>query len=137
MGMGDLDKDGLIDYAFSLSTEKQIALLNGANDQLVILSLPSQINGALKGTAVGDLDLDGDQDLVVTSEQSNLGIGWMNYTNSPFSSGWLWNPIYEINRGKFDQSILYDVDQDGDLDVLTTEEVQGLGVIWFENPTID
>ena len=42
---------------------------------------------------------------------------------------------------KFDLSLLQDVDQDGDLDIINTEENDnakggqpGLGVVWYENP---
>ena len=36
---------------------------------------------------------------------------------------------------KHDLVPLIDLDGDGDLDVLTTEETKGLGVVWYENPT--
>lgn len=36
---------------------------------------------------------------------------------------------------KHDLVALLDLDDDGDLDVLTTEEVKILGVIWYENPS--
>jgi len=36
---------------------------------------------------------------------------------------------------KYDRIELLDIDEDGDLDILTCEERAGLGVIWFENPT--
>jgi hypothetical protein len=36
---------------------------------------------------------------------------------------------------KFDLLQLLDLDGDGDLDVLTCEEADGLGVVWYENPT--
>jgi len=29
-----------------------------------------------------------------------------------------------------------DVDRDGDIDVVTCEKEAGMGVIWFENPTV-
>ena len=36
---------------------------------------------------------------------------------------------------KFDRIECVDLDGDGDLDVLTTDERDSLGVIWYENPT--
>ena len=36
-----------------------------------------------------------------------------------------------------DNAWLSDLDYDGDLDVITTEENGGWGVIWFENPLSD
>ena len=35
---------------------------------------------------------------------------------------------------KYDRVELLDLDDDGDLDVLTCEEADNLGVIWYENP---
>ena len=40
------------------------------------------------------------------------------------------------SRKKMDNAYLADLDGDGDLDVATTEENGGWGVIWFENPEI-
>ena len=45
-----------------------------------------------------------------------------------------WQPICEPKVYKFDRSELIDLDGDGDLDVLTCEERDNLGVIWYENP---
>ena len=36
---------------------------------------------------------------------------------------------------KYDLVQAIDFDDDGDMDVLTCEEVDNLGVIWYENPT--
>ena len=38
------------------------------------------------------------------------------------------------SRKKMDNAFLVDLDGDGDLDIGTTEENGGWGVIWFENP---
>ena len=38
---------------------------------------------------------------------------------------------------KFDLVELVDQDGDGDLDAITCEEVDNLGVFWFENPLYD
>ena len=37
---------------------------------------------------------------------------------------------------KFDRIELLDLDLDGDLDVMTCEERENLGVVWYENPHI-
>ena len=39
-----------------------------------------------------------------------------------------------IEGVKFDRIETIDLDGDGDLDVLTCEERDNLGVIWYENP---
>lgn len=47
-------------------------------------------------------------------------------------SNWSWQ---EISPAGWVMSLLSaDMDGDGDLDVLTCEEFEGLGVIWYENP---
>ena len=47
-----------------------------------------------------------------------------------------WQPICSTKECKFDRMELIDLDADGDLDVLTCEERQQLGVVWYENPGI-
>ena len=44
-------------------------------------------------------------------------------------------PISDLQGSKFDLLQLMDVDQDGDLDVITCEERDNLGLVWYENPT--
>ncbi|WP_461507913.1 FG-GAP repeat domain-containing protein [Rhodopirellula baltica] len=48
-----------------------------------------------------------------------------------------WQPICSVDESKFDRIELIDLDGDGDLDLLTCEERQLLGVVWYENPEID
>jgi hypothetical protein len=52
---------------------------------------------------------------------------------------WEWHNISGPIGYKYDRIELLDLDGDGDLDVVTTEEnygqnSSGLGLLWFENP---
>ena len=47
-----------------------------------------------------------------------------------------WQPICSTKECKFDRMELLDLDGDGDLDMITCEERQLLGVVWYENPGI-
>lgn len=95
--------------------------------------------GTPKAVAVGDIDLDGVLDVVLAG--TNLdgheeGIVWLSHGAlaselNPEKFG-----LSGAQGEKFDRMELIDLDGDGDLDVLTTEEVQNLGVIWYENPLI-
>jgi hypothetical protein len=47
-----------------------------------------------------------------------------------------WQSIDTETECKFDRMELVDLDADGDLDIITCEERQLLGVVWYENPRI-
>ena len=103
--------------------------------------------GSPKGVSVGDIDLDGRLDLLVScsgAEGDLVGVYWLAYRDRPFRDGlleahWDAHDISGPNGTKFDLVPLADLDGDGDLDVLTSEEKEserkGLGVVWYENPT--
>jgi hypothetical protein len=81
---------------------------------------------------------------------SKASVFWMEYQGSNFETGdWIthvikwgdnFNGIGMYNGEKWDQSILEDLDRDGDLDIVANcEEFHSLGfvfisVVWFENP---
>ena len=80
---------------------------------------------------VTDVDLDGSPDIVYSAEQAKAGrsgVVWLSLRD---------NTLHDISGPegvKYDLIELLDLDADGDLDVVTTEETVGLGLVWYENP---
>lgn len=102
------------------------------------VAYPSQAGTRGKSVVVGDVNQDQSLDLVTTYEGADRRHGVMLSTYT--ASGWQHYPISDTLGRKFDFARLVDLDQDGDLDVLTSEENNnsatqgGLGVVWYENP---
>ena len=91
-----------------------------------------------KAVAIGEINLDKSEDLVVSfntqGTKGKPGVAWIKVLPDKDPKDW---PAYDISglKGKkFDRIELIDLDGDGDLDVLTCEEADNLGVIWYENP---
>ena len=89
---------------------------------------------------VGDINLDGRLDIVHSTEPGGdaemPGVAWLSYVDSPNESSWSAHDISGPQGAKFDRMELLDLDDDGDLDVLSCEERDNLGVFWYENPTL-
>lgn len=86
--------------------------------------------GNAKAVKVGDLSGDNIPDFVITCEQAN-GRKRGAFISNVFSE------ITEVSGpkgAKFDRIELLDLDADGDLDIVTCEENDQLGVFWYENP---
>jgi hypothetical protein len=107
--------------------------------------------GKGKGVRAADIDLHGEldrstakEDLVLSTEnyEGTSGLVWLKpqRIQSPDGFPLVWK-VHDISgragpKGmKLDDIQLLDLDDDGDQDVLTTEERTGWGVVWFENPT--
>jgi hypothetical protein len=94
--------------------------------------------GNFKGVRWCDVDLDGRLDLIYSCEgatDGKSGVVWLKPIDGPNGIEWQRNEISGPEGVKFDLIQLIDLDGDGDLDVLTCEERDNLGVIWYENPT--
>ncbi len=88
--------------------------------------------GTGKGVAVADMDLDHTRDLVLTCENAMAKDGalWLSET----ADGWQPHTLSGSEGTKYDRIEIVDLDGDSDPDVLTCEERENLGVIWYENP---
>jgi hypothetical protein len=138
---GDLDGDGLADVAAAVKPSKVAVFLRrdrgGTAWEPLAVPLPD-VAGRAKAVSIGDIDLDGHADLVVTCEGAvppKRGVLWL--AGAPGLGGrWAAHDISGPDGVKFDLVPLVDLDRDGDLDVITTEESTGLGVVWYENPVV-
>jgi hypothetical protein len=92
-----------------------------------------------KAVRVADVNLDGKVDLIHTvnngGKRQHRGAVWMSYGESIRDKRWDVHDISGDRGVKFDLIQMLDVDRDGDLDLITCEERDNLGVFWYENPT--
>jgi len=92
--------------------------------------------GSAKAVELADIDLDGNLDFVVSCEQAGgvSGVFWLSQPTQMADKNWVFHDISGPRGTKYDLLQCIDLDQDGDLDVITSEEEENLGVIWYENP---
>jgi hypothetical protein len=143
MKIADLDKDNLLDAVVAVKPSSILFIRRldstGLSWAEYEIFLPDN-SGNAKAVAVGDIDKDGQNDIVFTCAQAEgrYGCGWLSYENAPTDAYWIHYDISGTELGiKYDRIELLDLDGDGDLDVLTSEEKEGgdgIGVLWYENP---
>ncbi|HEV8377919.1 MAG TPA: VCBS repeat-containing protein [Tepidisphaeraceae bacterium] len=135
LARGDLDEDGLEDVVVATRPKDLIWLKrldkNGDRWESHVIAIPEEA-GTAKGVAIGDVDGDGKMDLVFSCENAKekLGVMWMKQVEGK----WEAHDIGGKEGEKFDLVELIDLDGDGDLDVMTTEERELNAVIWYQNP---
>lgn len=141
LDVADLDRDGLEDVVTAVSGGDLLLFRRlsktGRDWKTFPITAPTNA-GTGKSVRVGDVNLDGRPDLVYSCENASgkkSGVVWMSYRQSPTDRDWDVHEISGPEGVKFDLLQLIDLDGDGDLDVVTCEERQNLGVIWYENPT--
>lgn len=139
---GDVDKDGLEDVVVAVRP-KQVVICrrlaaDGTKWQEQVLEIPETYGGA-KAPAVADFDGDGQVEIVFSTEnakQGKMGLGQFRNQGANLSGPWKTETISGVDGVKHDLVEAIDLDGDGDLDLLTCEEVRNLGVIWYENPSV-
>jgi len=145
LSLADLDANGFEDILLAVQP-KEIRWLrrlsrDGGNWQSISIALPEP-TGIAKAVSVGDVDLDGRLDLVFSCEKAVApaeGLMWLSrevpgIDSRPQDWRWTAHRLSGPDGIKHDLVALVDLDGDGDLDAMTSEEVKDLGVIWYENP---
>ena len=140
MDLADLDQDGLEDVLVPDRTDLLLYYrrtdASGKAWERHEIRLPPNI-GLGKAVQAGDVNLDGKLDIAFScgmAKDRKRGVMWISYDQHATHPSWSGHEISGPSGVKFDLVKLIDLDGDGDLDVLTCEEVDNLGVFWFENP---
>jgi hypothetical protein len=149
--LADLDRDGLDDVIVAvkggpLRFHRRVRK-SPVEWETHLIPMPAN-TGSGKAVVVADVDGDRQLDLVVTCEHAldgKTGVFWLAGSGQPMEGRWR---AQSINGGEgfiFDLLQLVDLDDDGDLDVITEEEKgpylasgykgRELGVVWYENPS--
>jgi hypothetical protein len=138
--VADLDGDGMEDVLTAVRPKEILfhrrLSRDGRQWQAQAIAVPA-LTGTAKSVAAADIDLDGKVDLVLSAEGARgplSGVVRLSYRNAVTDPEWAAHGISGEPGTKFDLVRLVDLDEDGDLDVLTCEEIDNLGVIWYENP---
>ncbi len=136
---GDVDQDGLEDVVIATRPRKLVVCrrmnAKGTAWESFTIPLPNEAGDA-KAPAVADFDQDGKREIVFTTERANgkEGVCLMVPEGNPVTSKWIKKSVSGVDGVKHDLIEVLDLDGDGDLDILTCEEVKNFGVIWYENP---
>ena len=136
MAVGDLEDDGQDEIVIATAKHGiRIGKRIEAN-QWTHETIPfPEWAGSGKGVAIGDLQGDNVPEIAVTSEHARGKHGV--YFLTKVNESWQAVDIGGLEGTKFDRIELLDLDGDGDLDLLTCEESENLGVIWYENPGVN
>ncbi|QDV33089.1 FG-GAP repeat domain-containing protein [Tautonia plasticadhaerens] len=137
LDLADLDGDGTAEILVA-APDRGILIYRRSPDgwDETVLPLGPEA-GTGKSVAAGDLDGDGRPELVVSTEDASgkHGVFSLARAGPGPEAPWSLRPISGTREGtKFDLVRLIDLDGDGDLDALTCEERDDLGVVWYENP---
>jgi hypothetical protein len=134
--LGDVNGDGRVDVAIAVKPADIVLCLRQPDGawRETVLTLDRTNLGDAKAVKIADVNRDGLADLVFTCENANgprEGVVWLEQQRG--------GPWHQRSLGgpagvKFDLLQMFDLDGDGDLDVITCEERDNLGVVWYENP---
>jgi hypothetical protein len=134
--VADFNCDSLADVAVAVKPVDVFLFLQGPRGQWQesVIHLDGTRLGDAKAVKLADVNGDRLTDLIFTCENAKgdrEGVVWLEQqADGPWRQHALGGPA----GVKYDLVQTLDLDADGDLDVITCEERDQLGVIWYENP---
>jgi hypothetical protein len=138
IAVGDIDRDGLLDLVGTNGGTGEVRWFKNPGDgsgdwQAYQMATISDISFHDR-VETGDLNGDGRLDVVVSEENgatSGAETHWLEQPADPTSNAW---PVSQIaSQGSTNSLRVADVDNDGDLDVVTGEHKGSLAVVVWEN----
>jgi len=152
----DLDEDGLRDVVVPVRSDtldpNEWLLARRLNASGTSWSVTTHLfpdhpevsggTGNGKSLVAADMNNDGQLDLVAAFGKAyspKQGMIWMSHDGDPVNGTWSSTEVSGPEGNKFDLVVPLDLDGDGDLDLISTEEDEnvannGLGLVWYENP---
>ena len=127
--LSDLDGDGDLDLAYGNESGWVVVLEFEAgtySDTPVFSDCTAECNDGIGAIAWGDMDMDGDEDLIVLTERGPGSCVYLNLGDGTLTSDGFW---CDEEDGRWDSMDLGDIDGDGDLDMIRSGLEGGTGDI--------